>query len=783
MNRNDHGENDVFDVTIEENSSPPKKEKITQKVDAEELKWRQSLSLDEKILLTNERIIEWFERWHGYVYVSFSGGKDSTVLLHLVRNLYPDVPAVFVDTGLEFPEIKQFVKTIPNVTTLRPKKTFPCVLKEYGYPVVSKETSQKIYEVRTTKSEKLRKKRLFGDKKGHGMIPKKWQYLIDAPFKISSSCCDVMKKRPVKKYEKETGFKPFVGIMAGESYLRTSSYMKSGCNSFDATRPISRPIAFWTEDDIWEYIKRFNVPYSKIYDMGYERTGCMFCMFGVDQEDHPNRFEKMRETHPGIYNYCMNTLGCREVLEELDVTVGEEVEENPSSLYFLQDAVDSKDGEADIAEYYDKTASGEMPLEQAEERGDAYHGRNVIWIGQDGHMLRVDPDYLEHVDGNIFDFDKLRAIKQGIEQADEKLVFYAPYGTAQTIGLNEVRESIQYQEYDTTERPLTTGDEDLDAFLANEDEYIEDNYDEDDWEEVTADLNRQLVEAEENEDGDLGQITVTIRDGNHRAFGALMAGERYLWVIMDDNQYQSMEEDGYEPEILARLNPFDKQTIYSDPQYFRIHKIPDDTIFYSEGGDELFDDLIEKAIIVDHGSTLPPTLTVSKSVLEEFIQDGAVLSERRQDYYSWASNISSFGYPLPKSFYSPLGSLPVSWRPAHQHEIDAVGKKEARKQKRKSKTEANPIQCLEVGAETDVVFVGEDEEWVYKKILDRPTVGVVPELYKKNLLENKSLDLETQIKSIVSKIVPACEPFNYSCGVISQKRIVGKPPTDKKEKK
>ena len=73
---------------------------------------------------------------------------DSTVLLDLARRAFPDIPAVFVDTGLEYPEIRDFVKSIPKVTWLRPEIPFPRVIETYGYPVISKEVAHRIYYAR-----------------------------------------------------------------------------------------------------------------------------------------------------------------------------------------------------------------------------------------------------------------------------------------------------------------------------------------------------------------------------------------------------------------------------------------------------------------------------------------------------------------------------------------------------------------------------------------------------------------------------------------------------------
>lgn len=286
----------------------------------EQLKRLQKLPLEQKVILSKRRIERFLDVYNKECYVAFSGGKDSTVLLDIVRQIDRSIPAVFSDTGLEYPEIRSFVKTIDNVVWVRPTKTFKQVIDEYGYPIVSKKVAHQISLIKRIPNGKAAKLYLSGITSDGKNAPSwklsnKWLHLIDAPFKISEKCCDYLKKQPLNKYNKKTGKKPIIGTMADEGEERKKSWLKSGCNSFNAKQPKSTPLAFWTEKDIWEYIHRYKIAYSEIYDKGEERTGCMFCMFGCGFKGGLDRFKRMKENNPAQYKYCMENLGLREVIQ------------------------------------------------------------------------------------------------------------------------------------------------------------------------------------------------------------------------------------------------------------------------------------------------------------------------------------------------------------------------------------------------------------------------------------------------------------------------------------
>lgn len=333
-----------------------------------DLRQRQSLPLSAKVSMTQSRIMEWVKGFgEDGVYVSFSGGKDSTVLLHIVRQMFPGIEAVFVDTGLEYPEIRQFVRQHENVTILRPKIGFKDVICKYGYPVIGKEISQVISEARKadhTGRYSYRLQRLNGtlkDKEGRksAYCCEKYAPLVNSDFLVSNKCCLIMKERPAKKYENKFEKVPIVATMAEESRARVQAWIKSGCNAFESKRQISKPMSFWTEQDVLQYIKENNIEICSVYGdivpeggqmvfdgmpcklctTGYDRTGCVFCGYGAHLEKGEGRFQRLKRTHPKLYDYCIgggaydpedglwkpdkNGLGMAHVFDELNKLYGE----------------------------------------------------------------------------------------------------------------------------------------------------------------------------------------------------------------------------------------------------------------------------------------------------------------------------------------------------------------------------------------------------------------------------------------------------------------------------
>ena len=285
----------------------------------DELKCRQAWTLEQKIDHAVGVVSFFMGKVNGKIAASYSGGKDSTVMLDIIRRFVnKNVPAVFCNTGNEYPEVVKFVRQTDSVTVIRPEMHVRQIIEKYGFPLISKEQSQYIRQAKHTRSEKLRNIRLYGSINGIGKIAERWKFMIDAPFDVSEKCCFRLKKKPFNKFHKETGLFPVIGTMAGESRLRFQKWLKHGCNSFETNIIASYPLSIFTEEDIWAYIRKFNLPYSPIYDMGIKRTGCAFCGFGAHFKDD-RRFYFLKENKPKIYEYFMrmenNGVSYREALQ------------------------------------------------------------------------------------------------------------------------------------------------------------------------------------------------------------------------------------------------------------------------------------------------------------------------------------------------------------------------------------------------------------------------------------------------------------------------------------
>jgi len=284
------------------------------------------LSLDDKIALTENILIEEYMRTNGNLYLSFSMGKDSQVLRHIALRLFPDLRVVFSNTTNELKEIMEHAKTFPNIITVFPSKSFKKVLKEVGLPLVSKEVSQKINELKNTNGLKTRLLRKYGgyakkNKVRNSKLANSWQFVAEQKFDVSSKCCDILKKLPLEKWAKENGNpKPIIALMRDESSLRNqlgnrleSQLALYGKDDGKKIYPFLN--TGWTEADIWEYSSRAENKmrfaecyYDRIVNgvliKAVKRTGCEYCGFGIMQEEE-DKFARSKLLAPKKYEKIM----------------------------------------------------------------------------------------------------------------------------------------------------------------------------------------------------------------------------------------------------------------------------------------------------------------------------------------------------------------------------------------------------------------------------------------------------------------------------------------------
>ena len=227
-------------------------------------------------------------------YISFSGGKDSTVLSKLVDIAIPDnkIPRVYADTGIEYNAVKEFVKKLKEkddrIVILKPTKPIKQTLEKYGYPFKSKEHSMYVYIFKRNGKCATSERYLHpSESRKQFGCPQilRYQFTDEYKLKTSAKCCDKLKKEPMLKYSKDTGRKNvMVGILGDEKGQRNNARCISKRNGGIHFQPLVAVDKEWEE---W-FIEEYNIELCKVYypPYNFERTGCKGCPYNINlQQD------------------------------------------------------------------------------------------------------------------------------------------------------------------------------------------------------------------------------------------------------------------------------------------------------------------------------------------------------------------------------------------------------------------------------------------------------------------------------------------------------------------
>ncbi|MBA7704777.1 Phosphoadenosine phosphosulfate reductase [subsurface metagenome] len=235
--------------------------------------------------------------------VCWSGGKDSTVLLHLILQIRPDIPVIHIDTGVLYPETEEFVEYLSNLWELNLNIGVPmehenfwdCV-KTFGWPIFGKSVAQSVGKA--VRSGNYRPQMSNLERK-----------LAENRIHISEKCAEYILEKPTKRLEE--GLKAdlkFIGMLASESNARIRLFVDHGF-LYEVKRYYGRgrnimkcnPLFMWREADIWQYHQRHNIPYCTIYNMGHTRNGCWPCAMGIRN----GQLKRLRHSHPHLFRYLI----------------------------------------------------------------------------------------------------------------------------------------------------------------------------------------------------------------------------------------------------------------------------------------------------------------------------------------------------------------------------------------------------------------------------------------------------------------------------------------------
>ena len=236
-------------------------------------------------------------------YLSFSGGKDSTIVHYLLDMALPNnqIPRVFIDTGIEYNLIRDFVlkmaKNDKRFVIIKPTQPVIPMLQKYGYPFKSKQHSHNLM-VYQHSGIGLSVKRYLGiiESNTKFRCPKMLEYQFSEDFKIkcSDNCCLKMKKEPIHKWEKGVGrFVAITGMRNSEGGERASI---KGCALLDDKGNIKKFHPLIKVNDEWEewFIKQHNIKLCDLYyePYNFKRTGCKGCPFSLDLQEQLEIMER-----------------------------------------------------------------------------------------------------------------------------------------------------------------------------------------------------------------------------------------------------------------------------------------------------------------------------------------------------------------------------------------------------------------------------------------------------------------------------------------------------------
>lgn len=286
------------------------------------------------------------------------GGLDSITLLLFLRSIGINPPAISA-SSLEDKSIQKVHKML-GVESIKPLKSKVEVLKEFGYPILSKEIAGKIALLQNPveRNATVRHAIITGETGAYGgyrtntrmKMSQKWLERFGgadpegaalgykaAPFKVSDRCCYYLKEKPCDDWAKEHNSAPYLGLMASEGGRRQKSLMMHGCNYFGASTIRSAPFAIFSRQDLLQLALDLHVPVPEIYGeivrdedgtlrtTGAQRTGCSMCGFGIHLEKRPHRFDRLRKSNPQEWRFWMYDQGWGKVLDYIGVGWEDEV--------------------------------------------------------------------------------------------------------------------------------------------------------------------------------------------------------------------------------------------------------------------------------------------------------------------------------------------------------------------------------------------------------------------------------------------------------------------------